>query len=154
MMITPIDYQTTEPEAYRVMSSLERYVRTSGIDHKLLHLIKIRVSQINGCAYCIDMHNKEARADGEDQQRLDVLSAWRETDFFTPAEQAALAYAEAATLVATNGITPDARHGLDENFSPEDVVRILMAVVTINGWNRLALSGGMRPARVEQTVAV
>lgn len=149
-----INYQAIEPSAYQAMLGLEKYIRTSGLDHGLMHLIKVRASQLNGCAYCMDMHIKEARADGESQQRLDVLSAWRETDFFTPAEQAVLAYTEEATLLATRGLSPAVREALDEHFSPEDVVRIIVTVLTINGWNRLAISGGMRPPKVEQTVAV
>ena len=149
-----LDYRKASPEGLAALRHLQAYVDRCGLDHRLMELVKTRASQLNGCAFCMDMHIKEARADGETQQRLDVLSAWRETDFFTPAEQAVLAYTEEATLIATKGISVAAREALDAHFSSQDVVRIIVTVLTINGWNRLAISGGMRPPQVEQTVSV
>src|ERR1043165_228873 len=102
-----MDYPKASPEAYRAMMGLERFVRQSGIEHSLLHLVKMRASQINGCAYCIDMHSKDARAAGETEQRLYALDAWRETPFYTPRERAGLAWTEALTLVR-EGHVPDA----------------------------------------------
>jgi AhpD family alkylhydroperoxidase len=102
-----MDYPKASPAAYRAMLGLETFMRQSGIDHGLLHLIKLRASQINGCAYCIDMHSKDARAGGETEQRLYALDAWRETPFYTPRERAALAWTEALTNVR-DGHVPDA----------------------------------------------
>src|SRR3954447_19130060 len=123
--------------AAQAMYGLEQYVRNSGLDKRLVELIKVRCSQINGCAYCIDMHTKDARAEGETEQRLYGLSAWRETPFYTDRERAALEWAEALTLVADSHM-PDALYKrVREHLSEEEVVKVSMAVVAINGWNRL-----------------
>src|SRR5690349_23593953 len=106
--MTPrIDFQKTSPKPLQLMLAIEGYLRTCGLDHSLLHLIKLRASQINGCAYCIDMHSKDARAGGESEQRLYALNAWEETPFFSERERAALRWTEALTLV-TDGHVPDA----------------------------------------------
>ena len=139
------------PAAYAAMLNLERYVRESGLEHPLLHLIKLRASQINGCAYCIDMHSKDARALGEDEQRLYAVSAWRETPFFTPRERAALAWTEAVTLIAENGVQDELYHEVRQHFSEKELVDLTMALVAINGWNRISISfrppvGSYQPA--------
>ncbi len=133
--------QKMSPAAYQAMLALETFVRQSSkLEPSLLELIKMRASQVNGCAYCIDMHSKDARAEGESEQRLYALNAWRETPFFTPREQAALAWTEAVTLV-TEGHVPDAVYAeARQQFSEEELVNLTMAVVTINGWNRLAIA--------------
>jgi AhpD family alkylhydroperoxidase len=135
-----LDVSGLWPEGYRAMAGLERAVRGSGLEASLLSLVKLRASEINGCAFCLDMHAKEARAEGESQQRLDVLPAWRETPLFTARERAALALAEAITLVA-DGHVPD--EVVDEarlQFSDDELARLVMAITVINGWNRIAIT--------------
>jgi AhpD family alkylhydroperoxidase len=133
------DYSLLAPEGMKAMLSLKRYVKESGLEPSLMHLVRVRVSQINGCAYCVDMHTKEARADGEDEQRLYATPVWRETPFFTPRERAALAWAEALTLVS-QGELPEAVHAdVREHFSEKEMVDLTLLVVEINGWNRVAI---------------
>ena len=129
------------PGAYEAMLGLERYLKSSSIEERLLHLIKLRASQINGCAYCLDMHSKDARAAGESEQRIYVLSAWREAPFYTPRERAALAWAEAVTRISA-GVTDELYESVREHFSEKELVDLTLAIVTINGWNRLAISLG------------
>lgn len=149
-----IDYARTSPEALRAMYGLEGFVRRSGIDHSLLHLVKMRASQINGCAYCIDMHSKDARAAGEAEQRLYALDAWRETPFYTPRERAALAWTEALTNVR-DGHVPDAVFAeAREHFGEEELVNLTMAVVAINGWNRIAIAFRAVPGSYQPKVQV
>lgn len=128
------------PDAVKAMYGLERVARASGLDRKLLHLIKTRVSQINGCAYCIDMHTKDARAGGETEQRLYGLSAWRETPFYTPRERAALEWAETLTLIASHHVADELYARVREHFAEPELVGLTVAVVAINGWNRVAIS--------------
>ncbi len=136
-----IDYASASPGAYHAMLGLERFVRNeSGLDHQLLELIKIRASQINGCAYCLDMHTKDARAAGETEQRIYCLDAWRECPFYSDRERAALAWTEAVTLVH-EGHVPDAVYDeVRSQFGEKEVVNLTMAIITINGWNRLAIA--------------
>lgn len=138
-----------ESAAYRAMLQLERYVRGSGISSTLLELIKIRASQINGCAFCIDMHTKDARLNGETEQRIYALNAWRETPFFTPQERAVLAFAEAATLIATHSVSDEIYDEVSCYFSDDEIANLLMAIVTINGWNRIAIITRMVPGSYE-----
>jgi len=134
-----LDYSKASPEAYKAMLHMEGVVRRSGIDPKLLELMKIRASQLNGCAYCIDMHTKDARLNGEIEQRIYALDAWRETPFYTDKERAALAWTEAITNIQI-GHAPDTVYGeLRKNFSEEEIVNITLAITTINAWNRIAL---------------
>ena len=134
-----------DPKATEAVLALERYVHASGLDEHLYELVKIRASQLNGCAYCLDMHNREARAGGEDQRRLDVLSAWREApDLFSPAERAALAFTEAVTLIADDGVPEPVWTDVTRHFDEACVVHLLMAVAAINVWNRLAVSTHQR----------
>jgi len=136
-----LSIQDVDAGAQDAVLGLERYVRSSGLDPALCELMKIRASQINGCAYCLDMHNRDARAIGEDQRRLDVLSAWREApDLFTEKEQAALALTEAVTLIGVAGVSDAVWNGVTRCFNRKDVVHLLMAIATINVWNRLAVS--------------
>jgi AhpD family alkylhydroperoxidase len=134
------------------MVGIERYVRGCGLEHPLLELVKTRASQINRCAYCIDMHTRDARAGGESEQRLYALSAWRDTPFFSPRERAALEWTEALTLIAVNDI-PDALYDrVREQFGEEEIVNLSLAIIGINGWNRLAIPfrsvpGSYQPAR-------
>ena len=139
-MKSRIDLGKTNAAAYQTMLHLERYVRGSGIDPTLLELIKIRVSQINGCAFCIDMHTKDARLQGETEQRIYALNAWRETPFFTPQERAALAFTEAVTLIATNHVSDELYDEVSRYFTEGEIVSLLMAIATINSWNRIAIA--------------
>ncbi|MCL6453999.1 MAG: carboxymuconolactone decarboxylase family protein [Alicyclobacillus sp.] len=146
-----IDYAKVAPGAVRAMYGLETYVRESGLEHSLLELVKTRASQINGCAYCLDMHTKDARAAGETEQRLYALPAWRETPFYTDRERAALAWTEAVTNVVDGHVPDDVYEEARNQFTEEELVNLTMAIVAINGWNRLAISmravpGTYRPA--------
>jgi AhpD family alkylhydroperoxidase len=139
--MTPrIEHHKVDPSALKAMLGLQAYVNESGIEHSLLELVKLRASQINGCAYCIDMHTKDARARGETEQRLYLLDAWCEAPFYSERERAALAWTEAVTLVG-EGHVPDAVY--DEaraQFGEAELVKLTMAVVAINGWNRLSIA--------------
>jgi AhpD family alkylhydroperoxidase len=130
-----------DSSAYTAVLGMERWVRNSGLAKSLYELVKIRASQLNGCAFCLEMHNYDARAAGEDQRRLDVLSAWREApDLYTEAERAALAFTEAVTLIGEDGVPDDVWDEAARNFGDAGMVQLLMAVATINVWNRLAVS--------------
>ena len=136
-----IDYAHVAPGAVQAMYALQRYTQDSGLEHSLLELVKLRASQINGCAYCLDMHSKDARAAGETEQRIYVLSAWREAPFYTSRERAALAWTEAVTLVA-NGVSDEQREAARQEFSEKELADLTLAIVTINGWNRLSIALG------------
>lgn len=134
-----IDYGRVAPGALTAMYGLEKYVRESGLEHPLVHLVKMRASQINGCAYCVDMHSKDARAGGEDEQRLYTLSVWRETPFFSPRERAALEWTEALTLIHEHGVSDELYDRVHEELTEREIVDLTMVIVAINGWNRLAI---------------
>ena len=121
------------------MLTLEKYVRGSGLEHSLLELVKTRASQINGCAYCIDMHTKDARAQGETEQRLYALSAWRETPFYSERERAALEWTEALTMIAQNHVPDELYDRVRKHFKDTELVNLTLAIVAINGWNRIAI---------------
>lgn len=140
MMKPRIEYAQAAPEAFDAMLAFESYVSTCGIEPKLLELIKIRASQINGCAYCIDMHTKDARALGETEQRIYALSSWRETPFFTDKERAVLAWTESVTLVSTSQVPNEVYEPMRQHFNEKEIVNITIVVIAINGWNRLAIS--------------
>ncbi len=139
-MKSRMDYKTTAPDGIKAMWELENYVRHCGLEHSLLELVKTRASQINGCAFCLDMHTKDARAQGETEQRLYTLSAWHEAPFFTEREQAALAWTEAVTRIADTHAPDDVYELARKHFSEKELVDLTLAIVTINGWNRLAIS--------------
>jgi AhpD family alkylhydroperoxidase len=134
------DYRSAAPGAYRAMLALESYLHACSLEARLIHLVKLRVSQINGCAYCIDMHWKDLRAIGEGEQRLYSLDAWRETPFYTERERAGLAWAESVTRVAETHVPDDAYEEARRHFSEAELVDLTLAVATINAWNRLAIS--------------
>ena len=138
-MSTRIDYAKVAPGALRAMYSLETYLRDCGLEASLIELVKMRASQINGCAYCLDMHSKDARAAGETEQRLYLLNAWREAPFYSKRERAALAWTEALTLVAENQVPDEVYDEVREHFDEQELVNLSLAIVTINGWNRLAV---------------
>jgi len=140
-MTQRIEYNKVAPEAFRAMFGLESYLRKTELEHSLLHLIKFRVSQINGCAYCLDMHSKDARAGGETEQRLYCLPAWRETSFYTDRERAALEWAEHLTLISDTKEVPDELYErARKQFGEKELVDLSLAVVAINGWNRLSIA--------------
>ena len=135
-----LEYKQVAPAAFEAMLAFESYVHHCDLAPALLELIKIRASQINGCAYCLDMHTKDARAEGESEQRIYALNAWRETPFFTEKERAALAWTEAVTLVAASQVPDEVYEAMRRHFSEPEMVNLTAAVVAINGWNRFAIS--------------
>jgi AhpD family alkylhydroperoxidase len=152
--MTPrLDYFATAPKLLQPMLALEKAVASSGLEHELIGLVKTRASQINGCAFCIDMHTRDARKAGETEARLYLLDAWREAPHYTPRERAALAWTEALTLVAETR-APDADYaGLAPHFSEEEIVKLSLLIVTINAWNRLAIGFRAVPTRAAAVAA-
>lgn len=138
-MTQRIDYKKSSLGAFQSMLGLESHVRQSGLEHALLELVKTRVSQINGCAHCPDMHTKDARAAGETEQRLYLLPAWRETSAYSSRERAALAWAEALTLVAGHDVPDDVYTQARAQFDEKELSDLTLAIVAINGWNRRAM---------------
>ena len=141
-----LDPYKTAPDAIKAMLTLENYVQSSGLDHALLHLVKVRASLINGCAYCIAMHTHEARRAGETEQRLHLLSAWHESPCYSQRERAALAWTDALTRIADTHAPDDVYEEARGHFSEEEMVKLTMAIVAINGWNRLAIGFRAVPA--------
>ncbi len=140
-----IDYQKYALDAQHAMYALEKYIATCGLDHKLIHLLKMRASQINGCAFCIDMHSKDARALGETEQRLYALDAWRETPFYTDRERAALEWTESLTLVSQTHVPDEVFETVKKHFSEKEIVDLTFLITTINAWNRIAISARAVP---------
>jgi len=140
-----IDLAKHAQEAQKSLHALEKYIATCGLDHKLIHLLKLRASQINGCAYCIDMHSKDARALGETEQRLYELNAWRETPFYSERERAALEWTESLTLVSQTHVPDETYEAVKKHFSEKEIVDLSILVSLINMWNRLAISARTVP---------
>ncbi|SOE00798.1 carboxymuconolactone decarboxylase family protein [Caenispirillum bisanense] len=134
-----MNYFGVAPKALQPMLEMEKACRASGLDHSLYELVKIRASQINGCAFCIHMHTNEARAHGETDDRMHLLAAWPESPLFSPRERAALAWTEALTLVSQTHAPDDVYDELGRHFTEEEIVKLTMMIVTINGWNRLSV---------------
>ncbi len=132
-----LEYRKVAPGVVGAILGLGKYVRSSGLDPSLVNLVDIRASQINGCAWCLDMHTKDARAAGESEQRVYALSAWRETPFYTVRERAALAWTEAVTLVSEGNVPDEVYEEARKNFTEKELVDLTMAVIAINCWNRL-----------------
>ena len=128
------------PDAYRAMFALETYARSTGLEPSLYELVKLRASYVNGCAFCVDMHSKDARADGETEQRIYAIPVWRETPFFTPRERAALAWTEAVTELGPHGVPDDIYAEACAHFSEIELVHLTMCIVAINGWNQLGVA--------------
>src|SRR5574340_418816 len=135
-----IRYPKSAPGAYRAMLDLEGYIHNCGLEASLLELIKMRASQINGCAFCLDMHSKDARAAGETEQRLYLLDAWREAPCYSDRERAALEWTEEVTLVSENHVPDAAYDNVLKQFTEAELARLTLAIVAINGWNRLAIA--------------
>ena len=152
-MKSRLNYQKIAPQALKGMLELEKYVHNSGLERSLYELVKTRASQINGCAYCIDMHTKDAREEGETEQRLYGLSAWREAPFYSERERAALAWTEALTKISENDV-PDALYDATRKyFDEEEIVTLTMAIIAINGWNRLAIGFRTLPGSYKPELA-
>ncbi len=150
-----IDYRKLSPEAVEAQLAVERYARSSGLETRLLELVRLRASQLNGCAYCVDMHTKDARVEGETEQRLYAASVWKEAPFFTARERAALAWTEAVTLVSHDHVPDQVYEIARREFSEKELIGLTMAIIAINGWNRLAVSfrtpaGTYQPAAVHK----
>lgn len=152
-MQSRLEYGTAAPDALKAMYGLEAYLKKSGLEPSLLELIKLRASQINGCAYCIDMHSKDARARGETEQRLYALDAWRETPFYTDRERAALEWTEAVTKIGDGHAPDDVFERTRSHFTDKELVDLTLAIVTINGWNRLAIAFRTVPGTYKAAVA-
>jgi AhpD family alkylhydroperoxidase len=153
-----INFVEAGPGALKAMYGLSAYTSKSGPEKSLLELVYFRVSQINGCAFCLDMHSKDLRAAGETEQRLYLLSAWRESPFYTERERAALAWAEAVTLVADGHVPDEVYEEARAQFGEEELVNLTLAVVAINGWNRLNVAfrttpGSYQPAAAQHSAA-
>ena len=145
-----LEAQKVSPAAYQAMLGLEMFVRKqSRLEPALIELVKMRASQINGCAYCIDMHSKDARVEGETEQRLYALSAWEETPFFTERERAALTLTEAITLIREDRVPDAVYEKAKKSFSEEELVNLTLAIITINAWNRLAITFRMVPGEYQ-----
>jgi AhpD family alkylhydroperoxidase len=140
-----IDLMHVTPGIIQAMLGLERQVHQARLDEKLLNLVRMRASQINGCAYCLDMHSKDARANGETEQRLYGLNAWRETPYYSERERAALEWTEALTLVTPAGIADDVFERVRAQFSEQELAHLTLAIVSINGWNRLNIAARTVP---------
>src|SRR4051812_5521096 len=135
-----LDYRRIAPEAMRAQLGLEAYIRGSSLERSLIALVELRASMLNGCAYCVDMHTKDARLAGETEQRLYAVAVWHEAPFFTPRERAALRWTDTLTNIAHEQVTDQLFREVRSHFSERELVDLTMAVVTINGWNRLAVS--------------
>ena len=138
-----LNLKNTEPKAYEAMYALEKYIQASFLSKTHLELIKIRASQLNGCAYCIDKHTRDALLAGETAQRIFLLNAWRETDLFTEEERVILAITEEITLIHHQGLTDQTYHQALKLFSQNYLAQVIMAVITINAWNRIGVSTRM-----------
>ena len=136
-MTSRLNYSAIDPEARKALLGLETYQAHAGLEISLLDLVKIRASQINGCAYCLDMHWKDARASGETEERLYMISAWRESALYTERERAALAWAEEVTLLAENGVPDELYEATRTVFNEREIISLTMAAIAINSWNRI-----------------
>ncbi len=157
-MQTRLDLAKVSPTAMEAMLGLGAAIADSSLEHSLLELVKMRASQINGCAYCLDMHSKDARAAGESEQRLYLLDAWHEADFYSPRERAALAWTEALTRISETHAPDAVYEELRAHFSEREIADLTLAIVTINGWNRIAIgfrapAGTYQPAKARRSAS-
>ncbi|QRF76443.1 alkylhydroperoxidase AhpD family core domain protein [Thermoplasmatales archaeon] len=146
-----VEYGKIEPEAVKIVSRLSAFARERGIEESLVSLIEIRASQINGCAYCLDMHTQDAMAAGEKEQRIFCLSAWRDSPFFTEREQAALELTEAVTRISDLGVPDELYQRVMKKFNEHEYVALLMAINAINCWNRLSIACGRTAGMYRRT---
>lgn len=138
-MTQRLNFSQASPGGFKALRGLQEHVEGCGLEHSLLELVKMRASQINGCGFCLDMHSKDARAAGESEQRLYLLDAWRESPFYTDRERTALAWAEALTRISESEISDCLYDKAREQFSEQELVDLSLAIIAINGWNRLAI---------------
>jgi AhpD family alkylhydroperoxidase len=143
---------TASAKGYQAMAALQTFADSCGLERTLLELVKMRASQINGCAYCLDMHSKDARALGETEQRLYALNAWQETPFYSERERAALEWTEAITLVSETHAPEDVYERVAKQFSAEELANLTVAIVTINGWNRLCIGFRVVPGAYQSNL--
>ena len=148
-MTTRLEYAKASPEGSRALYALEMFVKGCGLELPLLELIKLRASQINGCAFCVDMHWKDARAEGESEERLYMLSAWHEANVYSDRERAALAFTEAVTLVSQTHVPDEVYNEAKKHFSDKELVNLTLAISTINAWNRLAITFRSEPGKYQ-----
>jgi len=141
-----IPYYDIAPEGMKIMMEMEKYIKTSGISRTTRELVKIRASQINGCAYCLNMHTSEARKMGETEQRIYCLSAWRECDFYTPEEKVALELTEYITLISDKGVPDNLYQRVREHYDEKQYVDLVLTINQINSWNRISIAMGNRVA--------
>lgn len=139
------NFTQAAPEAYKAMLGLEQYLHSCGLEESLLHLLKLRTSQINGCAYCLDMHWKDLRAMGENEQRLYSLDAWRESPFYTDRERAGLEWAEAITRIMEDHVPDSIYEQVRQHFNDKELSDLTLAVAAINAWNRLCIAARIVP---------
>lgn len=144
-----INYFQVAPEAMKGMMEMEKYIHSCGLEETIIELVKFRVSQMNGCAYCLDMHAKDARSEGETEQRLYCISAWRETPFYTEKEKAALAWAEALTDLPHDEVSKELFDEVRKQFGEKEMVDLTTAIVAINGWNRFGVGFRSTPGTYE-----
>ena len=140
-----LDFRTAAPDGYAAVGGVERHIQSCGLEKPLMELVKMRASQINHCAYCLDMHSRDARRHGETEQRLYVLPAWRESPLYSERERAALAWTECLTKVATEGAPDDAYAAVEAQFAAKEIVELTILIGLINLWNRLAIGMGSQP---------
>jgi AhpD family alkylhydroperoxidase len=141
-----LDFYKSSPDAIKAMIGLEQRIGKSSLEKGLVELVRLRASQINGCAYCMDMHTTDARKGGEDDRRLATISAWRETPFFSERERAALAWTESLTLVSSDHVPDDVWQAVQPHFTEEEITDLTLLVVAINGWNRFSIAFRKMPA--------
>jgi AhpD family alkylhydroperoxidase len=149
-----MNFYQAAPETIKALTVLETQIQSSGLEQSLIELVKTRASQINGCAFCINMHTQELRADGESEQRLYLLNAWRESPFYSDRERAALAWTEAVTLISETHAPDDVYAEVRTHFSEAETVNLTMLIATINAWNRLSISfRAVPPVKAKATAA-
>ncbi len=149
-MKTRMDYRKVSPEGYRAFAAVHQYIAKCGLEEALVHLVYLRISQINGCAYCVDLHYRDALKCGTDPRTINAVSAWREMPFFSPRERAAFAWAESLTHVSQTGAPDDAYDGLMSHFSEKEIADLTYAIALMNGFNRLGVGLRTMPARAAE----
>jgi len=148
-MTQRLNYGAASPGGMKAMLGLQQYVESCGLEHALLELVKMRASQLNGCAYCLDMHSKDARAAGETEQRLYLLNAWREAPFYSERERAALAWTEALTVLSQGPVSDELYAEARKHFNEKELVDLSYAIIAINGWNRLGVPFRSEPGHYQ-----
>jgi AhpD family alkylhydroperoxidase len=149
-----INYMQVASGGFQAMLGLEKYLHDCGLEERLMHLMKLRASQINGCAYCLDMHWKDLRAIGESEQRMYSLDAWEESPFYTERERAALAWTEAVTRVSQGHVPDDVYERVRKHFNEQELANLTLAIATINAWNRLSIAGRATPGTYQPAARI